>query len=267
MEAEAQIAHMPIPTGTGRTLSEHGDVSIAYGTDSPDPAPAPAPVLGGASGTDAVMSATDSSSVSTHMPIPAGVENISSVTSGGASFADVPVPGANQIPAEGQADGGTVVTGADSITGSGPSIPIGAGSGIGGTAGNTASGSGYQSDSYAENVQNAAFNNNYSGGASSPYTEPPTYRNITMGSGQITGVEVSPQNPSGIQFAMYHAGKYTAPDGNYSVVKSLDGAKWYKQYAMPAVERTPLSEKNGKVQYQEKIVKKLPKAPPRTDRI
>ncbi len=146
-------------------------------------------------------------------------------------------------------------------------IPASAGastSGSGGTVGES---------SYSEGVQSAAFAGQYAaGGHTSPYTEPPAFRNIEMGSGRITGVEISSQHPTGIQFAMYHAGQYTQPEGKFTTVTSRDGEKWYKQYAVPTVERTPVrTETDKKTQRErvvcdEKIVQKLPKAPARRDR-
>lgn len=244
--------HTPIPEGSGGASNE---IAASGSGDG---------FAGGiSSGIDSTVSETfvsdTGATVTTHAPIPTGV-----------GYSGSPGEGSNQIPSSGSADSGTVVTGADSVTAGGTTIPLGGGSGIGNSPGNStsgASGNGYQSDSYAEGVHSTAFSNNYGNGKSSPYSEPSTYRDVTMGGGRITGVEVSPTNPGGIQFAMYHANQYTKPEGEYTTVKSLDGAKWYKQYAAPAVERTPIKEKNGKVEYREKIVKKLPKGPTRIDRI
>ena len=122
-------------------------------------------------------------------------------------------------------------------------------------------------------TQASAFANQYAGqNTGSLYAEPPTFRNIEMGSGRITGLETSPQHPTGIQFAMYHAGQYNQPDGKFTTVTSRDGEKWYKQYAVPTVDRTPTGievdqkSQRGKAVYDEKIVQKLPKAPSRRDR-
>jgi len=70
---------------------------------------------------------------------------------------------------------------------------------------------------------------------------------------------------------MYHTGKFSQPEGEFTTVTSRDGEKWYKQYAAPAVERTPVrveqdkKTKTDRVVYEEKIVQKLPRAPQRRD--
>lgn len=94
----------------------------------------------------------------------------------------------------------------------------------------------------------------------------PVFSDIEMGGGRITGVETTPDFPEGRAFAMYDAEKYAKPDGNFETIKAVDKSTWYKQYAQPTVERTPYMEK-GKVQYNEKIVDKIPKAPSRKDKI
>ena len=67
---------------------------------------------------------------------------------------------------------------------------------------------------------------------------------------------------------MYHADQYMAPTpGTFDTVQSVDGATWYKQYAQPAVNKTPYETEDGKVAYHESIVQKLPQAPQRKDRI
>ncbi len=95
----------------------------------------------------------------------------------------------------------------------------------------------------------------------------PSFSNVEIGGGRITATEVTPTNPNGIETAMYHAEKYAAPDGNYTTVTTADGSSWYKQYAVDTVERTPYSAPDGEVAYHEKIVKKLPKSPPRKDKL
>lgn len=208
----------------------------------------------GAAAMDAVI-ASDSG-LQSHTSIPSGINADPSLQAADQAVSSAPVSAG--------ISGSAIPSGSEGMESSG--IMLGGGQAIPTDTVSGRSGDGYQTEGYSEQIQSAAFAGNYSGGASAA-TEPPTYRDITMGGGRITGTEVSPQNPKGIQFAMYHTGQYTQPEGQFSVVQSLDGAKWYKQYAQPAVERTPVSEKDGKVTYNEKIVKKLPKGPPRIDRI
>ena len=95
----------------------------------------------------------------------------------------------------------------------------------------------------------------------------PTFSDVEMGGGRITGMETSIEHPDGIRFAMYDAEKYTKPEGVYETVTAVDNSRWYKQYAAPAVERTPYMDTAGKVQYNEKIVERIPKAPIRKDKM
>ena len=69
-------------------------------------------------------------------------------------------------------------------------------------------------------------------------TPTPSYSNIEIGGGCITGTESV--DGTSRNFAMYHAGQYMPPShGDYEMVQSVDGANWYKQYAQDAVERRP----------------------------
>lgn len=95
----------------------------------------------------------------------------------------------------------------------------------------------------------------------------PSFSDVEIGGGHITGVETSGEHPEGIAFGMYHTGQYAAPQGNYETVQTVDGNSWYKQYAADAVEKTPYKAPDGAVAYNESIVKKLPPAPTRKDRI
>lgn len=95
----------------------------------------------------------------------------------------------------------------------------------------------------------------------------PTFSEIEMGGGRITGTETNIDHPDGIQFAMYDAEKYSKPEGNFETVTAVDNSKWYKQYAMPTVEKTPYMDTQGKVQYNEKIIERIPKAPIRKDKM
>ncbi len=59
----------------------------------------------------------------------------------------------------------------------------------------------------------------------------PTFSDVEIGGGRITGTETSQEHPEGIAFGMYNTDQYTAPEGDYTTVFSADGASWYKQYA------------------------------------
>ncbi len=95
----------------------------------------------------------------------------------------------------------------------------------------------------------------------------PRYSDVEIGGGRITGTEYKSGSKEGLAFGMYHAGQYAAPEGPHQKVHSADGTLWFKQYAQDAVERKPYKAPDGTVAYEEKIVKKLPNAPKRKDRI
>ena len=95
----------------------------------------------------------------------------------------------------------------------------------------------------------------------------PTYSNVDIGGGHIFATETNADHPEGIAMGMYHTDQYMPPEGEYTTVTTADGASWYKQYATDTVERTPYKAENGSVAYNENIVKKLPKAPQRKDRV
>ena len=95
----------------------------------------------------------------------------------------------------------------------------------------------------------------------------PVFTNMEIGGGRMTGTETTEDSGSR-EFALYHADQYVAPTpGTYDTVQSVDGATWYKQYAQPAVNKTPYETEDGKVAYHESIVQKLPQAPQRKERI
>lgn len=95
----------------------------------------------------------------------------------------------------------------------------------------------------------------------------PVYTNMEIGGGRMTGTETTADSGNR-EFAMYHADQYLAPTpGTYDTVQSVDGATWYKQYAQPAVNKTPYEMEDGKVAYHESIVQKLPQAPQRKERV
>ena len=95
----------------------------------------------------------------------------------------------------------------------------------------------------------------------------PSFTNVEIGGGRITGTEISEEYPEGISFGMYHADQYTAPEGAYTSVQAVDGTSWYKQYAQDTVEKSPYMAADGSIAYNESIVKKMPPAPKRKDRL
>ncbi len=94
----------------------------------------------------------------------------------------------------------------------------------------------------------------------------PSFNDVEIGGGRITGKEVSAEYPDGIAFAMYSSEKYSVPEDNYITVTAADGTSWYKQYAADTVVKHPYSHSDGYIDYGEKIEKRLPKAPRRKDR-
>ncbi len=98
-------------------------------------------------------------------------------------------------------------------------------------------------------------------------TDVPSFSNVEIGGGRIMATETSAEHPDGIAIGMYSADQYMAPEGNYTTVTAADGSSWYKQYATDTVERTPYKAEDGSVEYNESIVQRLPKIPPRKDRV
>ena len=95
----------------------------------------------------------------------------------------------------------------------------------------------------------------------------PTYQNVEIGGGRITGTEVTPEHPEGIAFGMYHADQYVAPEGQYTTVHAADGTAWYKQYAVDAVDKTPYLAPDGSIASTASLVKQLPPPPHRKAKI
>lgn len=95
----------------------------------------------------------------------------------------------------------------------------------------------------------------------------PSFTNVEIGGGRITGIETAPGSSEGIAFGMYHADQYAVPQGEYTTIHSADGAKWYKQYAQNAVERKPYVAPDDTIVYHESIVIRLPDPPKRKDRM
>ena len=97
--------------------------------------------------------------------------------------------------------------------------------------------------------------------------QPPAFRDIEIGGGRITGFETPAGGGEERQFAMYNAGQYMTPTGDYETVQTADGETWYKQFAQPTVEKTPYEEPGGTIKYNERIVDQMPQVPKRKDRI
>lgn len=98
-------------------------------------------------------------------------------------------------------------------------------------------------------------------------SSPPTFRNVEIGGGRITGHEVAPDGQSEREFAMYSTEQYMAPTGPYDTVETLDGSSWYRQYAQPTVEKTPYKDGDDKIRYEERIVPQMPPVPKRKDKV
>lgn len=97
--------------------------------------------------------------------------------------------------------------------------------------------------------------------------QPPTFRDVEIGGGRITGYETAGGDSEERQFAMYNANQYMAPSGEYDTVQTADGENWYKQYAQPVVEKKPYEESPGQIKYHERIVEQMPQVPKRKDKI
>lgn len=97
--------------------------------------------------------------------------------------------------------------------------------------------------------------------------DPPKYYHVEIGGGRISGMECAPGTHQDVQFCMYDASQYTAPQGEHTKVVTADGATWYKQYEQDAVDRKPYMAPDGAVAYNETIVKRMPNPPQRKTRL
>ena len=95
----------------------------------------------------------------------------------------------------------------------------------------------------------------------------PKYYHVEIGGGRISGMECAPGTHQDVQFCMYDASQYTAPQGEHTKVVTADGATWYKQYAQDSVDRKPEYAPDGAVAYNETIVKRMPNPPQRKTRL
>ena len=95
----------------------------------------------------------------------------------------------------------------------------------------------------------------------------PSFSDVEIGGGHIFATETNDEHPEGIAMGMYHTDQYMPPEGEYTTVTAADGTSWYKQYATDTVERKPHKADDGSIVYEESLVKRLPKAPRRKDKI
>ena len=95
----------------------------------------------------------------------------------------------------------------------------------------------------------------------------PSYYHVEIGGGRISGFERAPDTHQDVQFCMYDASQYAAPQGEHTKVVTADGATWYKQYEQDAVDRKPYYAPDGAVAYNETIVKRMPNPPQRKNRL
>lgn len=95
----------------------------------------------------------------------------------------------------------------------------------------------------------------------------PSFSDVEIGGGRITGTEVSEEYPEGAAFGhVSYRPVHCSIRELYHYPDSGRGS-WYKQYAADAVEKSPYMASDGSIAYNESIVKKLPPPPQRKDRI
>lgn len=95
------------------------------------------------------------------------------------------------------------------------------------------------------------------------YGKTPTFSDVEIGGGRMTGVVLDEASGEEKQFAMYSAEQYNKPDGNYSTVTAADGSTWYRQYATDTIVSHPFVEPDGYVNRGETVEQRLPRAPGR----
>lgn len=182
----------------------------------------------------------------------------SSETATSASPTIATEPGSTTVIQGGQASlgGGQADTSQDAIPASGDDIITA----DGGAAASTVIGMA------AGEAGSSADEGHHTNGQSIPM-QPPTFRNVEIGGGRITGYETPAGGGDERQFAMYNAAQYMEPTGTYETVQTTDGETWYKQYAEPVVQKTPYEDDAGKIQYDQKIVEQMPQIPKRKDKV
>ncbi len=95
----------------------------------------------------------------------------------------------------------------------------------------------------------------------------PGFSDVEIGGGRIMATETNGYNPDGIAMGMYSTEQYMAPTGEYSTVTATDGSTWYKQYAADTLVKKPYVDSQGEIQQMDYIEKRLPKPPPRKDKV
>lgn len=198
-------------------------------------------------------SAPVSSEVQTNDPVtiptvPAGSEDTITLDGGTAAGVIPPEPQLQQM-----SDGSNPVA----------SSPVVAKPGVAGSASQSVVKTAAQTVTTAPTTPSSSAAGEGSGVPSSP----PTFRNVEIGGGRITGHEVAPDGQSEREFAMYSTEQYMAPTGPYDTVETVDGSSWYRQYAQPTVEKTPYKDGDDKIRYEERIVPQMPPVPKRKDKI
>jgi len=95
----------------------------------------------------------------------------------------------------------------------------------------------------------------------------PTFSNIKLDEGMITGIETSSTFPSGALFRMCNAEQYMPPNTYYETVQASDNSTWYKQYADRNSEFTPYQNSDGGMDNRLTVSKELPEMPQRKDQV
>ena len=98
-------------------------------------------------------------------------------------------------------------------------------------------------------------------------TGSPSFRDVEIGGGRITGYETQAGGGNERRFAMYNSAQYLEPSGSFEKVATVDGQNWYKQYAEPVIEKEPYEDESGKISYEERVVERMPPIPKRKDKV
>ena len=66
--------------------------------------------------------------------------------------------------------------------------------------------------------------------------------------------------------AFRQTGKEIFNKREYTTVTTVDGTKWYRQYAQDVVEKKPYQNPDGGISYRESLIRRLPDPPRRKDK-